>query len=203
MTRHTWVTRECALSCLSSQSCVVTLIPCTHRTAQDARVFVSSHPCVEWAFPLTSLISSSLSSSSHPSKLVVRTLCYFAKEMESTDESFSNTWAQNQAFSGRTRNSEACPRKDDWQVQTWFSCRTRDSVACHWKELEKRTDFAELRITRHAGTSSSAKRCLVEGEADFDLDVTNFVSICKKIWSRTMVISWSWFRAKVVFDQWR
>ena len=67
MTRHTWVTRECALSCLSSQSCVVTLIPCTHRTAQDVWVFVSSHPCMEWAFLPTSLISSSLSSSSHSS----------------------------------------------------------------------------------------------------------------------------------------
>ena len=27
----------------------VTLIPCTHRLAQDVRVFVSSHPCMKWA----------------------------------------------------------------------------------------------------------------------------------------------------------
>ena len=36
------------------------------------------------------------------------------------------------------------------------------------KSWQKRTDFAELRVTRHSGTSS-AKRCLVAGEADVDV----------------------------------
>ena len=71
MTWHTWGTREHARSVSLLSSCsvwVVTLIPCTHRVAQDVRVFVSSHPCMKWAFRLTSLISSSPSSSfSHSS----------------------------------------------------------------------------------------------------------------------------------------
>ena len=34
------------------------------------------------------------------------------------------------------------------------------------------------------------------------VDVTRF-SICEKIWSRRIVISWFWFREKVLFYQWR
>ena len=39
----------------------IRLTPCTHRIVQglkalDVPVFVSSHPCMKWAFPLTSLI---------------------------------------------------------------------------------------------------------------------------------------------------
>ena len=57
MTWHTWWTRECARSFGLLSPCsvlAVTLIPCTHRLAQDVRVFVSSHPCMKWAFPMTS-----------------------------------------------------------------------------------------------------------------------------------------------------
>ena len=67
-TRSTTWTRECARSCSSLLSpCsvfAVTLIPCTHRMSQDVRVFVSSHPCMRWAFSLTSSTSPSPSSSS-------------------------------------------------------------------------------------------------------------------------------------------
>ena len=105
MTWHTWWTREHArsVSLLSPCSVSVTLIPCTHRMALNVRVFVSSHPCMKWAFPLTSLLppspSSSFShsslcfSSSYPStspKLSSNSPVHFAKEMVSTDESFSN-----------------------------------------------------------------------------------------------------------------
>ena len=62
-TRSTTWTRECARSCYSLLSpcfvLAVTLILCTHRMAQGARVFVSSHTCMKWAFSLTSLTSSS------------------------------------------------------------------------------------------------------------------------------------------------
>ena len=65
---HTTWTRECARSCYSLLSpCsvfAVALIPCTYRMTQDVRVFVSSHPCMKWAFSLTSLTSPSPSSSS-------------------------------------------------------------------------------------------------------------------------------------------
>ena len=57
MTWHTWWTRECARSVSLLSPCsvpAVTLIPCTHRMAQDVRVFVSTHPCMKWVFPLTS-----------------------------------------------------------------------------------------------------------------------------------------------------
>ena len=67
-TRNTTWTRECARSCYSLLSpcsvSVVTLIPCTHRMAQDVRVCDSSHPRMKWAFYLTSLTSPSPSSSS-------------------------------------------------------------------------------------------------------------------------------------------
>ena len=56
MTWHTWWTRECArgVSLLSPCSVsAVTLMSCTHRMAQDVSVFVSSHPCMKWAFLLT------------------------------------------------------------------------------------------------------------------------------------------------------
>ena len=79
MTWHTWWTRECAgsVSLLSPWSgSAVTLIPCTHRTAQDVQVFVSSHPCMKWAFPLTSLISSSPSSSFSHSSSTSSSSCY-------------------------------------------------------------------------------------------------------------------------------
>ena len=108
-TRSTTWTRECARSCFCLLSpCsdfAVTLIPCTHRMAQDVWVFVSSHPCMKWAFSLTSLISSSPSSSSshssssssssfYPStspRLSSKSPVHFAKEMGSTDESYSDT----------------------------------------------------------------------------------------------------------------
>ena len=51
-TWHTWWTREHARSVSFLSSCsvwVVTLILCTHRVAQDVRVFVSFHPCMKWA----------------------------------------------------------------------------------------------------------------------------------------------------------
>ena len=55
---------------------VVTLIPCTHRMAQDVRVIVSSHPCMKGAFPLISLISSSPSSTfSHSSSTSSSSCC--------------------------------------------------------------------------------------------------------------------------------
>ena len=54
----------------------VTLIPCTHRMAQDVRVFVSSHPCMKWAFLPTSLISSSPSSSFFHSSSTSSSSCY-------------------------------------------------------------------------------------------------------------------------------
>ena len=57
MTWHTWWTSECARSVSLLSACfvsAVTLIPCTHRMAQDVRVFVSSHPCMKWAFLLAS-----------------------------------------------------------------------------------------------------------------------------------------------------
>ena len=60
MTWHTWWTRECARSVSLFSPCsvsVVTLMSCTHRMAQDVRVFVSSHPCIKWAFFLTSFIT--------------------------------------------------------------------------------------------------------------------------------------------------
>ena len=44
--------------------------------AQDVRVFVSSHPCMKWAFSLTSLTSSSPSSSSFHSSSSSSSSCY-------------------------------------------------------------------------------------------------------------------------------
>ena len=44
--------------------------------AQDVRVFVSSHPCMKRAFPLTSLISSSPSSSFSHSSSTSSSSCY-------------------------------------------------------------------------------------------------------------------------------
>ena len=55
MTWHTWWTRECARSVSLLSPCfvsAVTLVSCTHRMAQDVRVFVLSHPCMKWAFLL-------------------------------------------------------------------------------------------------------------------------------------------------------
>ena len=107
-TRSTTWTRECACSCYSLLSpCsvfAIKLIPYTHRMAQDVWVFVSSHPCMKWAFSLTSLIpsspstssshsSSSSSSSFYPStspRLSSKFPLHFVKKMESNDESFSN-----------------------------------------------------------------------------------------------------------------
>ena len=101
--QHQW-TRECARSCYRLLSLcsvfAVTLISCTPRIAQDVRVFVSSHPCMKWAFSLTSLIPSSPSSpfslkqfypstSPRSSSKIPCALRY--KEMRSTDESFSHT----------------------------------------------------------------------------------------------------------------
>ena len=79
MTWHTWWTRECARSVSLLSPCsvsAVTLIPCTHRMAQDVRVFVSSHPCMKWAFPLTSLISPSPSCSFSHSSSTSSSSCY-------------------------------------------------------------------------------------------------------------------------------
>ena len=61
---------------VSLRSLVLSLIPCTHRTAQDVRVFVSSHQCMKWAFPLTFLISSSPSSSFSHSSSTSSSSCY-------------------------------------------------------------------------------------------------------------------------------
>ena len=44
--------------------------------AQEVWVFVSSHPCMKWAFPLTSLISSSPSSSFTHSSSTSSSSCY-------------------------------------------------------------------------------------------------------------------------------
>ena len=74
--------------------------------AQDVRVFVSSHPCMKWAFPLTSLISSSPSSSFSHSSSTSSSSCYPStsprlsskipcvlrfQDMVSNGESFSHT----------------------------------------------------------------------------------------------------------------
>ena len=55
---------------------VATLIPRKHRMAQNVRLFVSSHPCMNWAFFLTSLISSSPSSSLPHSSSTSSSSCY-------------------------------------------------------------------------------------------------------------------------------
>ena len=112
MTWHTWWTREHARSVSLLSPCSVSAVihtPCTHRMAQqDVRVFVSSHPCMKWAFPLNALISSSPSSSFSHSSSISSSSCYpSTSPMLSSkipcatsprrwgllDESFSNTEA--------------------------------------------------------------------------------------------------------------
>ena len=79
---NTWL---CALCCSlrSPLFSVDTLISCTHLTmAQDVRVFVSSHPCMKWAFLLTSLISSSPSPSFSYSSSTSSSSCYPSTSLE-------------------------------------------------------------------------------------------------------------------------
>ena len=81
--------------------------------AKDVRVFVSSHPCLKWAFPLTSMISSSPSPSFSHSSSTSSSSCYpstsprfsskiscatLQRRMGSTDESFSNTGYEPKAY---------------------------------------------------------------------------------------------------------
>ena len=90
VTWHTWWTRACARSVSLLSPCSVsafTLMSCTHRLAQDVWVFVSSHPCMKWAFPLTSLISPSPSSSFSHSSSTSSSSCYPSTSTRSSSNS--------------------------------------------------------------------------------------------------------------------
>ena len=161
MTWHTWWTRECARSCYSLLStcsvCAVILIPCTHRTDQDVRVFVSSHPCMEWAFPVTSLISSSPPSSFSHSSSTSNSSCYPStsprlsskspcaaspRRVGSTDESFSNT--QTEAAIDFACDQDRVLRERFPQVARSH----REEVITTWAGRILRTETSGSRKTR-------------------------------------------------------
>ena len=150
---------------------------CTHRMAQDVREFVSSHPCMKWAFSLTFLISSSPSSSSshssstssssfYPStslRLSSKSPVYFAKEMGSTDESFSNTGSEPKdylltetyvEFNQESMTERVCQRIG--YVLDYESPRKHASSIVAWKALRWKRIF--LWMDQRSKTTSHLKR---------------------------------------------
>ena len=124
--------------------------------AQDVRVFVSSHPCMKWAFPLTSLTSPSPSSSfSHPPS-TSSSSCYPSTSTRLSSKipcaTSPRRWGQLTSPSP-THNRDrqlGWPRNDEFH-NDWNLCHTAQSV-----RVVRRFDFGKLqnkagfRIRLHA-----------------------------------------------------